>query len=183
MYNPFARAAPALQVCRYMSASEAIWAAMGYDMKYCTMGITRRLPVHLSGADFVVEATDPRDTRPETMQIESKLSLLDRYFFRPASSVFDLLTYGDYYNLYTVKKAAKRQLEIYDAATADEHGSGITRSTAAGGRKVMPWWVDVDGDRAPVGASAPNDDMQLEYDRFCVSQRRELHGTRIWSTS
>lgn len=150
-------------------------------MQGCTMGITR-LPVHLSGEDFVIEETDPRDTRPATEQIEAKISLLDRYFRRPASSVFDNLTYKQYYDLYSVAKAKEQQINAYERATAEERESGLSRSaTSAKTRKVQRWWIDIDSEEAqhPI-ISSSGAASAVSFDRFVVSERRGLHGTRMW---
>ena len=87
---------------RYLSASEAAWRFMEYDMTRRDPAVTS-LPVHLEGFDLVYYDEGEAETAKT-----DQTSPLVRYFKRPNALEFDNITYMEYYKVFQVAKTAAK---------------------------------------------------------------------------
>ena len=92
---------------RYLSASEAAWRMLEYEMTRRDPAVTS-LPVHLEGLDLIYY-----DDGDAEQAKDDQTSKLERYFKRPNSPEFEGLTYMEYYKQFQVAKTA--------AKTAKQH--------------------------------------------------------------
>ena len=88
---------------RYISAAEATWRLLGYQMVDRYPAVTK-IHAHLEGEQYV---TFPQNATPEErLQIsDASPSELMTYFNRPTQDCFTQLTILDYYEQYTIKKS------------------------------------------------------------------------------
>ncbi len=82
--------------CRYLSAPEAAWRILGFDVTNMEPSVTC-LPIHLPGQNF------PQFSQGRGLRT-SPSSLLIRYFNRPTHALFDDIIYTSYYRDYTFTK-------------------------------------------------------------------------------
>ena len=87
---------------RYLSASEAAWRMLEYEMTRRDPAVTS-LPVHLQDLDMVYY----KEGEAEQAKDDQK-SPLERYFKRPTAPQFDTLTYLEYHKAYQVAKTVPK---------------------------------------------------------------------------
>ena len=115
------------QTFRYISAGEAFFRSVDYDLSRNSVGTTR-LGTHLPGQDWVGVASDNRD------------STLLTYFNRPAAPEMEGLLYAEYYSRFSLDTAKAH--EVASAAACEElpfkppRGNAYYIDTAAKPNKV-----------------------------------------------
>ena len=114
---------------RYISAAEATWRLLGYQMVDRYPAVTK-IHARLEGEQYV---TFPQDATPEErLQIsDASPSKLTIYFNHPTQDCFTLLTILDYYEQYTIKKSKRNEPPPVQAPLGqylDGYGKVISRS-------------------------------------------------------
>lgn len=118
------------EVMRYISASEAVWRMMGFDINHSDVGCTR-LPVHLDGGDWV-SAQDGEDGPVyDPNKAESPIEV---YFARPAA--LRALTYLNYYARHSVTKAVAKDRQVPPDA------SGLRVPPRGRGKAAHSFYID-----------------------------------------
>lgn len=115
---------------RYVSAAEATWRIMGYDLLNRTPAVTL-VHAHLEGEQNILYPDGA--SQEERQQIaEAAVSDLMRYFNRPAPTAFTQLTMLDYFEQYIIKKK-KKDDEVPTAAPPgkwlDGYGNIVSERT------------------------------------------------------
>ena len=113
---------------RYISAAEATWRLLGYQMVDRYPAVTK-IHAHLEGEQYV---TFPQNATPEErLQISvASPSELMIYFNRPTQDCFTQLTILDYYEQYTIKKSKRNEPPPVQAPLGkylDGYGNVISR--------------------------------------------------------
>ena len=87
---------------RYLSVSEATWRTFGFHINHWEPSVST-LTVHLSGYDHIVFEEGSAEAA-----LSSTVSDLDRYLHRPQDTIFDEVTYCEYFEQYMVSDSTPR---------------------------------------------------------------------------
>ena len=87
---------------RYLSASEATWRIFGFHINHREPSVST-LTVHLPGYDHIVFEEGSVEAA-----LSSTVSDLDRYLHRPQDTIFDEVTYCEYFEQYMVSDSTPR---------------------------------------------------------------------------
>ena len=116
----------AYQTSRYITASEAIWRLLGYEMEYRAPAV-QTLYTHLENEQIVV-FEEAATAEERAAAVKAKHTDLMNYFARPTGKKFDNLTYVEYYERYIVTKPSKNGTKTGSAdALKDSNGNTVKR--------------------------------------------------------
>lgn len=110
---------------RYLCATEGAWRIFGY-VTYDRSPSVVCLPVHLEGDDWI-EFKEGQ----EELALNSSISLLQRYFYRPFGPPFDTLLYNQYFEQFVVTKECPKRFQpsaVTPDASAPSQQSSLDRA-------------------------------------------------------